>query len=181
MDEVLVERPLRSKTRSIREILGLRRSHPKQGEIDLKRALLPIGNLAGELCAQRGFDIKLQGVLPTEGAILSVESLNFDKAIVLLSLIPNTRVYSETSFAGTTAQIRALSLRVFSNLAHSAGLGSMVRDLANQRVVIADAPACARLQRSRALLMPVYRVCLGRDDGGEITVEVQAPDSGPHS
>lgn len=158
----------------IRSRLGLRHQRSAPGTVVPRRSLPAIQCLANELCAQRGFDIKAPGALPSGGTILSVDELNFDRALVLLNLFDNARVYSDRVFDASEDDIRSLSLRVQPRMANALILGSVVSDLAHERVVIMSAKHCDEIRRARALRAPMRRVRVELSPSGIVQVLVEA-------
>jgi hypothetical protein len=110
------------------------------------------------LCAQRGFDIQTHGHIPSGGTILSVDQLNFDRALVLLHLFDNARVYLDQGAEAPVAPMRALSLRFASDKPTTELLCSIVGDLVHERAVIISQAQAASMQEQRALRTPVLRV-----------------------
>lgn len=142
----------------MRSRLGLRQEQSHPGGTSPGGSLPAIRCLANELCAQRGFDIQTHGHIPSGGTILSVDELNFDRALVLLSLFASARVYMDQDAVAPTSHMRALSLRSVSERPTTELLCSIVGDLVHERAVILGSTQAARLQESRALLTPVLRV-----------------------
>lgn len=166
--------PRRGAASRIRSRLGLPESVENRGA-KLSRGYLPsISCLAKELCALRGFDIQTHGELPSGGTILSVDSLNFDRALVLLNLFEDARVYLRSQAQVPESQARALSLRRVSNMASSAALPSIVSDLASERAVIMSAEHWQQIQSTRALVTPARRgrVEFGRTKQVQVLFEV---------
>ena len=166
--------PRRGAASRIRSRLGLRHQIPAAGTIVPRGALPAIQCLASELCARRGFDIKAPSVLPSGVTILSVDELNFDRAIVLLNLFDNARVYSDRAFDAAEDEIRSLSLRVQPRMANSLSLGSVVDDLVHERVVIMSAKHCDEIRQVWALRIPMRRVRVELSPAGTVHVLVEA-------
>lgn len=140
-------RPVASRLGFMRHRLG--RSLPN-------RPLPSIQCLARELCAQRGLDILPHGVLPSGGTVAIVDDLSFDKALVLLSLFEDARVYSDRVFAACGSEVQGLSLRSARQIASL--VESVVADLSSARVVIMSAAHYASARKQLALRAPSRRV-----------------------
>jgi hypothetical protein len=126
------------------------------------------------LCARRGFDIKAYGNLPSSGTILCVQDLNLDRALVLLSLYDDARVYADRAFEASDIIVRALSVRVSKELSGGRLLESLVGDLAVQRTLIMSARHGAELEKTRRLDTPMRRVRVEIQDSGATLVLVEA-------
>jgi hypothetical protein len=116
--------------------------------------------------------METQRILPSGGTILSVDELNFDRALVLLSILDNARIYSDRDFSAPTDQVRALSLRV-SREPSTPMLESVVHDLAHDRAVVMSRRLCEEIQRKRLLLAPVRRVRVELDEPARVQVLVE--------
>lgn len=130
---------------------GLRTMVPSQ-------PLPAVSRLAREWCAQRGFDVRFHGDLPSGGTIVSIDDLSFDRALVLLSLFEDARVYSDLPFDAEPSHVQALSLRSCHTLAGAPISESMVSDLACGRVVILSSGHVSSLRSSGPGRVPVRRM-----------------------
>jgi hypothetical protein len=156
----------------IRNRLGLRQQS-SAGTFVRSNPLPAIQCLASELCARRGFDIKTHGNLPAGGTILSVDDLNFDRALVLLNLFENARVYSDRAFDASTEEVRSLSLRVQPHILSASVLESVVSDLGHERVVAMSRRHCDEIRKTRAHIAPMRRVRVELSHEGIVQVFVE--------
>ncbi len=141
--------------RSPRSLFGFRLA---LGSVAPRHALPSISRLASELCAQRGFEISLHGELPRGGTIISVDALDFDKSLVLLSLFDDARAYTEGGLDADAYTAQALSLRSCRVLAGTPVAESLVGDLACGRVAILDSAHAKALRSSGPGRAPVRRM-----------------------
>ncbi len=140
--------------RSVRSRFALRRG----AEGRRVSALPSVTDLARELCAQRGLDVRLHCALPSGGTIVSVEALTFDKALVLLRLISNARVYADRWSCADSPLTQALSVRTCSSLLGTRLRESLANDLASGKVAILDARLTSGLRSAGPGRAPVQRM-----------------------
>ena len=100
--------------------------------------------------------------------------LNFDRAIVLLNLFDDARVYSDQAFTASDTKVRSLSLRAVRSITNAPILESVVSDLVHERVVIMSAKHCQAIDQTRALRTPMCRVRVDLSPAGIVQVFVEA-------
>jgi hypothetical protein len=167
MEELRFENPERNVRghSPVRSRFGFRRQRGGPGKMS-NRPLPAVSCLARELCAQQGLTIS-HGVLPPGGTIVSVDDLSFGKALVLLSIIDDARIYSDRAFDASPNLVQALSLRSCREVANAPIFESIVHDLACGRVVVLSASHVRSLSNSL-----VARTCVRR-----MYVDVSTPSA----
>lgn len=132
------------------------------------KSLPSIGTVASSMCSHRGCDVSIHGRVPEGSSILVVDTLSFDKATILLSVVENARVFAQD--IQSTKSSHSLALRVAGEVVTTELILTLVSDLAHDRTVIMANSLYLQICTSRTPNCAVRQVRVSADADGNASV-----------